>query len=970
MRILSQRGRRNAWRHAITLKPMLIATAWLGLAIGLMGQSRSSTPPVVTGDARVDRLLSQMTLEEKIALIHGGQEATPSGVGQAGTWPGLPRLGIPSLRLADGPPGVSVSVWSTGMTATMGLAATWSREDARKNGIVIARDAKALGQDVVLEPFVNIVRDFTFGRAHNTFGEDPLLAGQIAAAQIAGTQGEGIMSQIKHYVAYEGGNDVIVDPQTLREIYLAPFADAAAVDVSSVMCSYNKVNGPYACGNGEVQNKILRGEAGFKGFITSDWGATHGTLFINEGLDLEMPGGTFFAAVPGQGGRGGRGGAGGAGGAGGVPAGAPGTAAGQRGQGAPGGAAAANPGGVGRGGAAMPEERATGAQGGRGGGGGRGGDPPPIGMLEAVRAEQVKESTITMAVGRILVQMDKFGLLDKAPKHTITEQDSAFNALIVQKTGEDAATLLKNQDHVLPLTNTDLSSVAFIGPTAGQLVSIGQAGERAQGIPDHQVGPVSALEKITGRKVTYAVANDFDGTPIPASALSNGGKPGLLRTNPATSETQTDAELNFTRSNNKALPPGTSCTWTGTLTIPSDGTYMIAFQSRASAGSVMLDGNSIVAASGGGRGGGAGAASGATATSLSSAPPAVARDRRGLHPISSNIVPTKDTLNNARTRIELKAGSHELTVTSTGEQNGDPVQVRLAWVSPQEEHANYEAAITAAMQAKKAVVFAWGRDRPEVFKLPGDQDKLIADVAAVNPNTIVVLNTSLPVAMPWIDKVKGVLQMWWPGDEGGPATANILLGRANPAGRLPITWPLSLAQMVANDPAHPERSSQGVDGKTTYSEGLFMGYRWFDKQNLQPRFPFGHGLSYTSFEYSGLKLARAKDGGLEVTFSLRNTGRVAGDEVPQVYLGAPKTAPSGAQFAARALVQFDRVTVSAGQSKSIMLHVPLRQLQYWATTNDRWETATGGRTVYVGASSRDLRLQADINISARAQGSR
>jgi beta-glucosidase len=947
-----------------------------------MSQQANQTVPVVTGNARVDKLLSQMTLDEKLSLVHGGAEATPSGVGQAGTWLGLPRLGIPSLRLTDGPPGISVSVWSTGMPATMDLAATWSREDARKNGIVIARDAKALGQDIVLQPFVNLVRDFTFGRAHNTFGEDPFLSGQMGAAQITGTQGEGIMSQVKHFIAYDGGNDVYVDAQTLREIYMAPFVDAAAAGVSSMMCSYNKINGIYACGNDEVQNKIYRGEAGFKGFNVSDWGATHATLMINGGLDLEMPGGSFFAEEPG--GRGMRGGAaagapgapaaGAAAGAAGAARGAQGAAAGApggglAGPGGPGGLAAPAPGGGGGrgGGGGMPEEQATGGagagRGGGGGGGGRGSDPPAIGMREAVKSGQVSEATISMAVGRILVQMDKLGFLDGKQKHTITAEDNTYNAPVLQKTAEDAATLLKNQDSVLPLTTADLGSTAFIGPTGGILVSVGQTGERAAGIPDHQVGPVPALEKIAGRKVTYAVANDFDGTPIPVSALSSDGKPGLLRTNTATKETQIDAQLNFTDANSRALPPGTSYTWTGTLTVPADGSYMIAFQSRGSGGSVQIDGTSILSAGGGGRGmGGGGAAAGPT--SLSAAPIEAIRNRRGLHPITGNVVPTVDHLNNQRAKVELKAGAHQITVTSTGEQNGDAVQVRLAWVTPQQATANYQAAINAAKQAKKAVVFAWGRDRPQVFHLTADQDKLIADIAAVNPNTIVVLSTSLPVDMPWLGQVKGVLQMWWPGDEGGPATANVLLGKVSPAGRLPMTWPKSMDQMLAQDPTnHPDRTNSGVDGKTTYSEGIFMGYRWFDKQNLEPAFPFGHGLSYTTFAYSGLKVARAKDGGLDVSFAIRNTGTVAGDEVPQVYVGAPKTAPSGAQFALKALVQFDRVTIPAGQSKSLTLHVEPRRLQYWSTASNRWETATGPRTVYVAASSRDMKLQADTNIA-------
>jgi beta-glucosidase len=507
-----------------------------------------------------------MTLEEKIGLLHGGTEASPSGVGQAGTWPGLPRLGIPSLRLTDGPPGISIGIWSTGMTATMGLAATWSREDAKKNGVVIGRDARTLGQDVVLQPFVNLVRDFEFGRAYNTFGEDPFLTGQIAVAQVQGTQGEGVMSQAKHFVGYDGGNDVYVDPQTLREIYIAQFVDLANAGVSSIMCSYNKINGLQACDNNEIQNIILRGEDGFRGFNTSDWGATHGTLNIANGLDMEMPGGSYTAADPGGGGRGGGG---------------------------------------------MPEERATGgAGGGRGAGGGpgRGGDPPAYGMLKAVQDGLIREQQISLAVGRVLLQMDKFGYLDKAPKHTITEIDSAFNAPILQKTAEDAATLLKNEDTVLPLSAADLDSTAFIGPTGGILVSIGISGEKAMGLPDHQVGPVPAIEKIAGRKVTYAVANDFDGKPIPASNLSN-----LVRTNTAGSQTQNDSQIDFTNANSKALPPGTSYTWKGTLNIPADGTYMLALQTRGTTGSVTLDGAQVVGGGGGGRGFGGGGAPGGAA---------------------------------------------------------------------------------------------------------------------------------------------------------------------------------------------------------------------------------------------------------------------------------------------------------------------------------------------------------------------
>ncbi|MGA8578143.1 MAG: glycoside hydrolase family 3 C-terminal domain-containing protein, partial [Bryobacteraceae bacterium] len=277
------------------------------------------------------------------------------------------------------------------------------------------------------------------------------------------------------------------------------------------------------------------------------------------------------------------------------------------------------------------------------------------------------------------------------------------------------------------------------------------------------------------------------------------------------------------------------------------------------------------------------------------------------------------------------------------------------------QKSNYLAAIAAAKQAKTAIVFAWSRGQP-VFGIPGNQNQLIEDIAAVNPNTIVVLNVSQPVALPWLSKVKAVLQMWFPGDEGGWATADVLLGHVSPAGRLPFTWMKAMDQAVANDPAHPERSSKGVKGKTTYAEGVDVGYRWFDKNHLGPLFPFGFGLSYTKFEYSGLSVKRAGDGGLDVTFRLRNAGAVESDEVPQIYLAAPSRPPQGAQFAPRALAAFDRMHLRAGETKDVTLHLPLRRLQYWSVAQSKWELAAGPRTVQVGSSSRDLRLQAETGI--------
>jgi len=878
--------------------------------------------PVVTGNPRVDKLLSQMTLEEKIAMIHGAQEPAATNQGQAGYLPGIPRLGIPSLRMADGPPGVLTRQAATGLTATMGLAATWSRKDAEQNGVVIARDARALGIDVVLQPFINIDRDITFERGYNTYGEDPLLSGQIAASLIRGIQSQGVMAQAKHYIAYDGGDNVFVDPQTLHEIYVAPFVDAVQAGVSSIMCSYNKVNGPYACGNGDTQNIILKQELGFKGFVTSDWGATHGTPFINEGLDLEMPGPmpdapfslpTYFSAEP--------------------PPPRP-----------------AHPPGpdvlgdldFGFDFDGIPEEPKnpidlSGFM-----------NPAPIeGMMPAVRAGEVKEETITRAVGRILGQMDKFGLLDGKGKHSVTPVSSAANAPIVRKTGEDAAVLLKNQDGALPLKPADLASVALIGPGAGQTIAIGEPGEKALGIPARQIGTLEALRRLAPTaKVTYAVADDMTGTPVPGGLLSHDGQPGLLRTDAKTKATQVDRQLNFTKSNRQALPAGGSYTWAGTLHAPSASAYLIYLQTLGASGALSLDGKRIA-----GSGNPLGNLHGDVI-------------KAGEH----NVLPTADGLDNVRCRLDLTAGQHALSVTATADTSGAPVEIRLSWVTPEQQKADYDAALTAAKKSRTVVLFVWGRGRPN-FDLPGDQAKLIDDVAAANPNTIVVMNVSQPVAAPWLDKVRAVLQMWYPGDEGGWATADLLLGRVSPAGRLPFTWAKRLEDGPANDPAHPERSSHGSEGKTTYAEGINVGYRWFEQQNIEPLFPFGFGLSYATFEYSGLKVSRAPDGGLDVSFRLHNAGKVTSDEVPQVYLGAPKEQPSGAQFAGKALAAFDRVSVPAGQSVTITLHLPLRRLEYWSTAANRWETAAGSRTLYVASSSRDMRLQQEVNIvgAARSQ---
>ncbi len=868
-----------------------------------------AVPAERANEEKIDRLLGQMTLEEKVNLIRGDVEPAATDQGQAGYLPGVPRLGVPFLRFADGPPGVLTRVAGQAQTATMGVAATWSTSDAEQNGAAIARQARSLGIDVVLQPFINIDRDITFARSYNTLGEDPFLTGAMGAAEIRGEQAQGVMSQAKHFVAYDSDSyNIFVDQQTLHEVYVAPFDQAIQAGVASIMCSYNKVNGIFACGNPDTLTTILRDELGFKGFVTSDWGGVHNVHFLNQGLTMEMPGEiaadspfaammhTYFRTRP-------------------QNSGAPTK---------PNVAALA-----GMLGGTIPEEA-----------GARGMDLNAFPMdsdtatlRTALQDGSITEATITAAARRVLYEIDRFGYLDGRQKHQVTPQDVTANGAIIEKTAEHAAVLLKNDGAVLPLKQD--GTLALIGPTAGQVDSIGTFGERSPGIPDLQVGPLAALKQLApGARVTFAVADDLTGTTIPASRLSHDGKPGLQRTD-AGNVGSIDPTLDFTLRNGKALPANSIVAWKGDVDIPSAGAYWFYLQLLGTRGVLSIDGKEV---------GRSGAVKGTVHGDVQ-------------HAAQDNGLPTTDGLDNVRRSVPLTAGKHAIQVVTSVDTSNAPVQIRLNWMTPDARERAHAEAVATAKNAATAVVFAWTRDKPH-FELPGDQNTLIEEIAAVNPNTVVVLNTSQPVAMPWISKVKGVVEMWWPGDEGGLAEARTLLGLNNPGGKLPMTWAKSLADYPATSPSHPERSSVGVNGRTTFSEGLLVGYRWFDDQNIQPLFPFGYGLSYTSFALSALQVEPAPDGGADVSITVANTGRVPGDEVPQVYLAAPSAKPAGVQFAPKTLVAFDRVSLDAGQQRRVSLHVAPRAFEYWSVNEKRWLRPPGPRNLLVGTSSGDLPLTA------------
>jgi beta-glucosidase len=279
-----------------------------------------------------------------------------------------------------------------------------------------------------------------------------------------------------------------------------------------------------------------------------------------------------------------------------------------------------------------------------------------------------------------------------------------------------------------------------------------------------------------------------------------------------------------------------------------------------------------------------------------------------------------------------------------------------------DDGSDADAAAASAAAADVAIVFAGdyqteGADKRcltlECPPYRGDQDALIERVAAANPNTIVVLETGGPVLTPWRDRVRGLLEAWYPGQEGGPAIARALFGDVDPGGRLPATFPASEAgEPTAGDP----EKYPGVAETVTYKEGVLVGYRWFDAHGLAPAYPFGFGRSYTTFAYRGLHVDAAP-GRIAVDASVTNTGSRSGIAVPQLYVGLPSPGPGVVQ-PPRQLRGFAKLALRPGETRRVHFTLDSRALSYWDTGAGGWRLAPGCYRVMVGSSSRELALSA------------
>ncbi|MDP4176409.1 MAG: glycoside hydrolase family 3 C-terminal domain-containing protein [Bacteroidota bacterium] len=804
--------------------------------------------PKASVEKRVEDLLRRMTLQEKIDLLGGTGFATKP----------IARLGIPELKMTDGPLGVR---WekSTAFPAGIALASTWDPSLVEQIGKAIGREVKSKGRHVILGPCVNIARIPQGGRNFESFGEDPFLTSSMTVPYIKGVQSENVAATVKHFACnnqeYERDFvDVKVDDRALNEIYLPAFKSAVKqADVLALMCSYNKLNGHHASENDFLLINKLKKQWGFNYLVMSDWGAVHSTIPVaNGGLDLEMPDGKYL-------------------------------------------------------------NQST--------------------LLDAVKDGTVKEETINEKIRRILRVIFKLGLFENPGKEQPALLHSKENLKAAFEAERSAIVLLKNENNVLPLNINKIKSIAVIGPNAAVLRTGGGGSSKVD--PITAVSPLETLSKqINGKvKINYAEGLKLkgDATPIDSSllftdtTLNEHGLKGEYYANMnlegSPTFTRIDPYVNFNwedGSPQKDFPRDTfSVRWTGVLQVPKSGNYELQVSSD--------DGQRLYV-----------------------------DDKLVINDWKDHGFEDKTV------KLELKAEKlYKLRYEFY--ENAGAAAARLAWNIPGEKLL--AEAINAASISDIAIVFAGttdrieteGRDRDDLL-LPDGQDKLINEIAKANKNTIVVLTTGSPVLMDnWISNVSGVLETWFGGEKMGDALSDVLLGKYSPSGKLPITFPHRWEDCSAY------KTYKAESGTTNYSDGIYVGYRHFEKNNIKPLFSFGFGLSYSTFKYSDIMISpkASKNGKVNVTFTIQNTGNNEGEEVAQLYL---RDVQSSIDKPLKELKGYKKVHLKAGEKKKVSITLNKDALSYYNTKNSSWTADPGEYEVLVGASSEDIRLTGKFNL--------
>jgi len=826
--------------------------------------SASAQAPSVLSSAEIERrvesILTQMTLEEKLALLGGVDGFFIRDV---------PRLKLPRLKMADGPIGVRNFGPATAFAGGVTLTATWNPALAELVGTELGRDSRAKGVHFLLAPGVNINRAPMNGRNFEYFGEDPFLASRIAVGYIKGVQSQGVSATIKHFLGNNSefdrhNSDSIIDERTLREIYLPVFEAAVKeAHVGAVMSSYNLTNGLHMSQNKYLLTDVLKKEWGFDGLIMSDWSGTYdGVEAANAGQDLEMPSGLH-----------------------------------------------------------MNQET----------------------LKPAIEQGKVSLATIDDKVRRILSTAVRFGWLDRDQTALSIPRFNSQGRQVALNAAREGITLLKNDRDLLPLDKNKIKTILVIGPDAFPAVSVGGGSAEVQ-----PFAAVSYLEGLANyRGAAFQVY--YDRGVLSYSDLANAtnftvsqidGKAGLkaeyfdnvdLKGTPVI--TRTEEHVDFGTAARLLFPEQTlSSRWTGYYSPQESGSYDIFVQTTREVGGsyrLYVDDKLVLD-------------NWTTLTALA--------DYRTLH---------------------LDPGAHKIVLEQHGRAFRRAVRLRMGvvragqFVSDNAKKLAADADVVVVAAGFDAETEAESADR--TFRLPLGQDELIQEMAAANKNTIVVMTSGGSVDMnAWLNRVPALVQAWYPGQEGGTALAEILFGDVNPSGRLPVTFERRWEDNPVHDSYYPEAGTKRV----VYKEGVFVGYRGYELNGKKPLFPFGFGLSYTTFSYSNLSIkpmANSKSGPrYEVSFDVKNTGTREGADVAQVYVGDTQTK---VPRPAKELKGFSKVSLRPGETRKVSVILDSRALSYYNVKAKQWHAEPGEFNVLVGRSSEQIELRGKLTLATAAGGS-
>ena len=794
---------------------------------------------------RAAEVVKQMTLEEKIEYIAGYE-----------SWyiRAIDRLGLPAVRMADGPQGVRNNTKSTLYPSGIAAAATWDTELINQMGVSLGKDTRARGIHILLGPGANIYRSPLCGRNFEYFGEDPFLAGEVASAYIKGVQSMGVMACIKHFAGnnqewarHSVSSDI--DERTLNEIYFPAFEKAVKeANVAAIMTSYNLLNGEHASESRYLNQEVLRGQWGYDGFVMSDWTSCYSPVnIIRWGVDLEMPTAQCL----------------------------------------------------------KPEL-----------------------IKQLIEQGVVDERSLDVKCQNIIqnifaFEFDKREQLDSSLPLNNPECDA-----VAHKLSQSAIVMLKNENSFLPFKR---GNVVVLGPNADKIVTGGGSGFVT---PLFSYSVAQGMSNIDKRiKTTVLTNNTLDhlAGSFADEAMTTVGVYAEYYDNDqlegAPKHTFVTDKVAIRRDAIEAhedlVMVGISTRHTFYYKPQQDEHYDMLVTSND--GFRMFINDKKIA------------------------------DTWG-----------RDSGQSGFTYLELKAGQVYKFVVEHHNMAGRIALGLNFAVPPTDDTQNIEL-----LRDADCIVACLGFDSyfekensDRTFTLPPGQLEYLQSILKINKNVVVVLNGGGAIEMtPWIDDVKAVLMAWYPGQQGGLAISEIITGKISPSGKLPI----SMEARLEDNPCYPNYH-ENVDrvrlhtinphARVEYREGIFMGYRGYEKSGVKPLFPFGYGLSYTTFDYSNLSMVE-NDGKYAVCFDITNTGKVAGAEVAQVYVHDNECSLIRP---AKELKGFSKVYLKAGQTQRVTIELDDEAFRFFDPIERKFVVEPGAFTVYVGASSADIRLTGELSV--------